>query len=1576
VYALETPTGGKRKRKRASKARERDGAKTAKPDIIDDPLVEETLGLSPARLFAALRRANPELTRGLDLEGAIQITQDRLEERASIKSKRALVSQLRLNAASAEQTIQLDVSQDALMMSLRVYKLDSDGNTIRKPNGRLETVRLRCLIDSGATISCIAKRCTDQHSREFTPFRDAESDGLDITFANDEQADSSASYSHIPFTEARTGAAMKIDKMYELNLPSGIDCLLGMDWLKQYNPLVNWTTGEVTFEAGLHSEDGTKCFSPWDLRAQGRHRKICWVRKTPEGLVSEQHMALLVKQNARVFEVHITDTRMDRASTKHSPIQYVETAVEDAKHRIALAKAKSDGQVLQVKSLTKARLDEILKTHAEVELVPANAKVEEPKEDPRHDTGKPKLFLNQPETEYKAINAELIKAKDLHVLELTPEHVQSNNSNAFRKELLEHEIELDDDHKPPNRPYYRMSQLELSELKRQVQKYLDAGMIEPSKSPYGAACLFAPKKNGKLRFCIDYRPLNNITKKNAVQPPAVDDCLQQMTGCSIFSCIDLASGYHQVPIKESDKEKTAFNTKYGHYQWKVLPFGLCNAPATFVQALNRIFSGEAHREKLEKSKVDNPDIKMSAEDESLCENLLDKFICIYIDDILVFSENAEQHAEHLQQVFERLKRHGLLIQSPKAFYAQTDIEYLGHMISPDGISVQQEKVATVKEWPTPTEVSHIRQFLGLSGFYRKFIEKYAAKAKPLSDLTRKESSGPNGEFLWPPEAQNAFDTLKNALCSAPVLKIPDARQGEFHINCDASEFGLGATLFQKGREDGKMHPCAYISRALKPSEVRAYAKSRCVYELELQALMYSLEKWRHLLEGQVSTTVETDHRSLTWLQTQSELTKTQTAYLDTLARYDLNVKYLKGELNIPADAPSRRPDYKAQVEKYLTDTQLDEFEEMRQTVIKLKDELKQLRATTPDESTKMESGMAKAKQRRKAHVALSQISQRMNKLKRGTHVCEATVSPRNAQLNAWLTRIVEGYARDDEYKGRTDDSDTDTQFDLIENHGHMLWYHRTVGDDLPPALCVPNDAHCRELILKEFHAPPTIGHYNGEDMYVKMRRCYYWKDMKQDCLKYASTCTVCQPHKPMLSKQQGLLAEPEFPSRPWSSVALDFFGPMNRRGKIGPDSILVAVCRYTKMAHYIPCPSTAKADDIADLLVEHVIKLHGIADDYRSDRDKIFTSKFWDRVWSRLGTTLSLSTAYHHQTAGQVERVNQEMRRYLAIYCDSHADWRENLALAELAYNSHINSSTGCTPFELNYGFQPRNPNELITPTPLREITDMSRAEKEAAKKGDQWLVGLHDKWEKAETSLRKTYQRYERFYNRNHVDTRDLYPVGCKAYLRTRELANPTTVGRETATGQDEHVKRKLLPFFLGPFRVVEICGKNSLNRKLALSPSLLEKLGSDIFHIEKLKPAGERDEPFSVSGPIPPPTPTDEEFFVERIVAYEQRTQGKRYLVKWEGYPDAENTWEWEWMLENAQDKLREFMQTNPVVKNPVKKKTRITQPSISHRKKRVRLVNTARVVFGPNETRNIPSRQCPDYDSGYISGSAIPQ
>ena len=1452
--------------------------------------------LTNQQLFLALRQANPELTHGLDLDEAIEITSKALEQRQSVTGT-SYVNALRASSQKGQVEIQLDPSEDALMLLLQINQTDAKGKSLLG-KGKTRMLKLRCLVDSGSTISCIAQRCTNKNTETFKQYKSNDST-ISVTFANDEQSDSEVSYKGLPLCETQSGARLDPPRLHELNLPDGIDCLLGMDWLKQYNPDIDWASGQLKFNTPKESTG----FNPNYLKRKIGRRRVCWLNQQPEGVVSWQTMSEIIQKGGQVFVAHVTDINMSTVTRASTPSEYIETAVQDTKCRVALAQAKKNGTVLKVQSLTKRRLEEILNNKVEAELVPAQSTPEPAKSDPRHDNGKPKLFLDQPETAHAAINKVLLEAKDIHALELTPEQVAANDRNTKRSKLLSHKIELEE-HKPMNRPYYRMSKPELEELKKQIAKYLEAGMIEPSKSPYGAACLFAPKKNGKLRFCIDYRPLNGVTIKNAVQPPGVEDCLQQMAGRKLFSCIDLAAGYHQIPIDPEDREKTAFNTKYGHYQWRVLPFGLCNAPATFVSALNRIFSGEAHRETAKTPKEANSE---------LGENLLDKFLTIYLDDLIIYSTTPDEHADHLRQVFNRLRAYGLIIQSPKAFYAQDEVEYLGHMVSAQGITVQDDKIETVKSWPQPTEVSHVRQFLGLAGFYRKFVKNYASISKPLSNLTKKDSSGPDGQFNWTPDAAKAFDTLKEKLSSAPVLAIPDTTRGGFHLHTDASEYGLGATLSQEGVEDGKMHPCAFLSRALKPSEVRAYEKSRCVYELELTALMYALEKWRHLLEGQLSTTVDTDHRSLTWLQKQTELTKTQSAYLDTLARYDVTIRYLKGELNIPGDAPSRRPDYQNTVKGYMTNAQLDDFHKLRDETVELKKQLEQLKLEAKGNKQDMSHNRTIKQKVKSVLIALSQSHQRQHS--HSKKVASITVSPQSGKLEAWLERLVSAQQADESLSKQ----EQDENHVILENHGHKLWYRCTAGNDIPPAVIIPNDAFLKKFLLQEFHAPPTIGHYNGLDMFRKMQRSYYWPGMRSECEKYSRECKICQPHKPYRVGKQGLLADPDFPVKPWSSIALDFFGPMNKKGKIGPDSILVAVCRLTKMAHYIPCASTATTVDIANLLIEHVIKHHGLADDYRSDRDKIFTSKLWEHVWSRLGTSLSLSTAYHHQTAGQVERVNQEMRRYLAIYCDSHADWKENLALAELAYNSHINASTGCTPFELNYGFQPRNPNELITPEPLRPIDRLTSAEKQASKKGEAWLADLHQAWEKAETVLRKTYTQYEKFYKRQHKDTRARYPVGSKVYLSTRELQNPTTVGRETAKGQDEHVKRKLLPFYVGPFRVTEVSGHNQLNRKLQLSTTLKERLGTDVFHIEKLKPAGETENPFTVTDGLEPPKTKDGEFHVESIIAFEQRTQGKRYLVKWEGYPDSQNTWEWEWMLENAQQRIRDFMKTDPTEKNP---------------------------------------------------------
>jgi len=1451
--------------------------------------LEKTKLETQARLFTAISKTHPKLTEGLTLDKTIELIIDEVIDQTSNKGQRkghyvnALRKSIRKNG---NIKIELDTTEDSIMMNLRVHKLDSEGKLSYK-NGKPETLVMRCLIDSGATISCLARRFREQHNETFERYLDQEAESMNVTFANDDSETSGNAYSGIHMYESHTRAGLAPPTLHELTLPSGVDCLLGIDWLKQYNPYINWKTGCMEFE---HNTASKRFFNP----VTGRHR-ACWVKKAKDGLIAMSEMQRIIDSGETpVYEVTIKDTRKiapqiieeNPSKTGMSGAQI--EALNNARVRIAQAKrSKGNQRVLKTKTLTRQRMDVIFQENAEAKLSPLGGEeTPAPKVDPRHNTGQPKMFLTQPETPYPEANKVINSYASIHVEDMEIQHVESHSANSTRAEVLQHSIELEPGSKPINRSYYRMTAPELAELKRQIEKYLATGMIRPSNSPYGSACLFAPKKNGKLRFVIDYRPLNNMTVKNAVQPAGVDDCLNQMGGSRIFSAMDLAQGYNQIPIKEEDRHKTAFNTKYGHYEWNVMPFGLCNSPATFTNALNRIFSGDAHRGKSATAYGTYEETNAGLTEEQLKEkgeNLLDTFVTVYIDDLLIYSKTPEEHAEHLRRVFARLKEYGLLVQSPKSFYCQTEVDYLGHIISGDGIKVQSDKTDTIRDWPQPTEVTHVRQFLGLTGFYRKFVNGYSKIAAPLSNLTKKTEHEPSGAITWTPELEKAFNALKDALCSAPVLTIPNYQKGNFHINCDACEFGLGATLSQKG-EDGKLHPCAFISRVLKPSERKRYLQTQCVYELELAGLIFALEKWRYYLVGQVGTTVDTDHKSLIWLKTQRELTKTQSQYTDLIARYDLQISYLKGELNIPGDAPSRRPDYAEKVAKYGPNT-TDEIQLENEKLIK---RVRELEATQK-------------------------------------HSVRAILSARNMELHAWLARIEAAYSKDPLYQNRKENH----EYTQIENHGFKLWYHITSNDDLPPTVCIPNDSHIRNIILKEFHEPPTIGHYNGADMFSKMSRTYFWKEMRTDCLKTAKTCTICQPHKPARFGKQGLLATPEFPELPWDSVALDFFGPLakhsQKAGKDTPDRILVAVCRLTKMAHYIPVSSTAKADEIADLLIDHVIKLHGIPRDFRSDRDTIFTSAFWNRVWTRLGTSLSLSTAYHHQTAGQVERVNQEMRRYLAIYCKSHADWHQHLGLAELAYNSHINSSTGCTPFELNYGFQPRNPSDLLTPEPLREETIASAAEKKAISNGDGWLTKLHKNWVEAQAHVRESYRKHERFYDRHHKDTSLWYPVGSKVYLRSRDLSL-TTAGRETILGQDEYVKRKFLPYYLGPFVVTEISGKNNLNRKLKLSTTLAEKLSTNEFHISKLKPMGERDEPFTVADLIPPHLGADPEIFhVEKICAFEQRAQGKRYLIKWEGYPSSANTWEWEWNLENAEERLRDFYKTRPTEKNPSRRSTR---------------------------------------------------
>ena len=404
-----------------------------------------------------------------------------------------------------------------------------------------------------------------------------------------------------------------------------------------------------------------------------------------------------------------------------------------------------------------------------------------------------------------------------------------------------------------------MAPLELQELKEQLQELLDKGYIRPSVSPWGAPVLFVKKKDGSMRLCIDYRELNRITVKNRYPLPRIDDLFDQLQGAKYFSKIDLRSGYHQLRVKACDIPKTAFRTRYGHYEFLVMSFGLTNAPAVFMDLMNRVF-----------------------------KDFLDKFVIVFIDDILVYSKSKEEHDEHLRAVLEKLRENKLYAKYQKCEFWLDQVAFLGHIVSADGIKVDPAKVEAITNWSRPSTVTEVRSFLGLAGYYRRFVEGFSTIAMPLTQLTRKSN-----KFIWTDECEISFQELKKRLVTSPVLTLPYG-MGGYVIYSDASKKGLGCVLMQHGKV------IAYASRQLKPHEV-----NYPTHDLELAAVIFALKIWRHYLYGD-KCDIFTDHKSLKYIFTQKELNMRQRRWIELLKDYDVNIQYHPGKANKVADALSRK----------------------------------------------------------------------------------------------------------------------------------------------------------------------------------------------------------------------------------------------------------------------------------------------------------------------------------------------------------------------------------------------------------------------------------------------------------------------------------------------------------------------------------------------------------------------------------------------------------------------------------------------------------------------------------------------
>jgi hypothetical protein len=433
----------------------------------------------------------------------------------------------------------------------------------------------------------------------------------------------------------------------------------------------------------------------------------------------------------------------------------------------------------------------------------------------------------------------------------------------------DHAIDLKDGAQLKFFKVYHTNERQDAELKRYLESNLKIGHIRPSTSPAGYPVLFVPKKDGKLRMCVDYRQLNEQTVKNRYPLPLISRLRDQLSKARHFTRLDLPTAYAHIRIKSGDEWKTAFRTPYGHYEYLVMPFGLTNAPATFQSVVDHAI-----------------------------RPFLDRSAVCYLDDILIFSETLDEHKKHVKAVLDALHKQKLSVNMDKSEFHVTKTVFLGFEISPGKIRMEPAKIEAIKTWPQPTTTTEVRGFIGFANFYRMFIRSFGDIARPLHDLTKKDTA-----FQWKEEHEQAFRQICDAIIADPVLVLPDPTK-PFEVETDASDYAIGGQLGQRD-QDGKLHPVAFFSKKLEGPRL-----NYPIHDKELMAIIEAFQEWRPYLSGTThEVQVFTDHKNLRYFTTTKELNGRQTRWAEFLSEFNFRITYIKGSENARADALSRRPDH-------------------------------------------------------------------------------------------------------------------------------------------------------------------------------------------------------------------------------------------------------------------------------------------------------------------------------------------------------------------------------------------------------------------------------------------------------------------------------------------------------------------------------------------------------------------------------------------------------------------------------------------------------------------------------------------
>ena len=1068
----------------------------------------------------------------------------------------------------------------------------------------------------------------------------------------------------------------------------------------------------------------------------------------------------------------------------------------------------------------------------------------------------------------------------------------------------------------PCRMTRKLNIKEQQELLSQIQFYMDKGWIQPSSSPYGAAILFVPKKNGKLRMCIDYRNLNKITKKDKYPLPDADLVIEQLQGARHFSQLDLSHGYHQLKLHPDDIPKTTFRSLFGAYEWKVLTFGLTNAVPAFVRIMNTIL-----------------------------HPFLGKCAMVFIDDIIIYSKTKEQHVEDVRNVLKAIQAYKMFVNWPKSAFDVDKVEYLGHIISKEGLRPFDDKVKYIKDWERPTNVYHLRSFLGAVGYYRKFIHNFAKIARPLTELTRQNPDRPQAvasnvtmtkwgremkthKFLrdeWTDECEQAFITLREALTKHPVLLLPDPDK-PYEIMIDASGAAIGAVLMQRD-DNNQLHPVAFYSSKHTPAEAN-YA----VHEFELLAIFKSLKHWRHLLINSLKTKIYTDHKPLTHLLSQPHLSQRQSRWITYLADYDVDIQAVAGTANKVADCLSRY-----------------NYEKLTSVVNKLTEEY------VHDVSEEFFSFMERHSTQR-YHSALgfhhlshyphqvmwaSAITSTLSSIRSLSHLASLKFSGVPQIFGGGAASVVATISSSDIKKYVLQAYETDPIAKQVmqphnpfpdlkvvdkliihfDRDGHETLYipatamvrsSKLVTEFPVEGETVRNTCTLREEIIRQIH---NNGHIGAGKTIEQITRNYYWPKLRLSVLDFVRGCMTCQKNKQITHKQYGKLRTLELPTRRWAYINMDFITGLPKT-KSGYDSILVVIDQYSKRAHFIPTTEEVSAKQTAMLFYNHIWKLHGLPIKIVSDRDTRFISDFWKSLFAIFGTQLAMSTPYHPNTDGLAERTNLTLKEMLRSYTDNaRFDWDVYLSAAEFQYNNTKNTSTQKTPFQVDTNQHPLDPHNVAVTKILDNIGDVRVADGND-KESKHFIERWHDNLKIAKQALTEAQEnlRIKHLPFRKQVDE-GLFQVGKKVWLDGANIKYPDA--KSKPAGQLK--RRKTLDTRrLGPYEILQVIGDGTAF-KLKVPPHQKFHPVQPISVLEPVKYSSEFLGAHNEDPCLPVVSDVDGkvelEFEVEKILRHRKYRGKNRYLVKFLGYDDTHNEWLSEKDLENASEYLEEYKRENNV-------------------------------------------------------------